>query len=88
MIKEFVKLIDKRDELIKDHFGDNMREMLNFYGEREWYAKNITKLDRKIMLIAKQILPNETFRHIADVYANEFLLSKYQEFKKEIAFEK
>lgn len=89
MIKRLVELIDKRDDLIKAHFGDSdVREMLNFFGEREWYNKHIVPIEKTIMSVAKKILPNETFNHISDVYSNQFLIAKYQDYKKDTAFQK
>ena len=81
LIVRFAKLIDKRDSIVQMHFGDEMRTMLNFPEEREWYKNNIFKIDQSLMILARKILPDEKFNHISDVYNNEFLISKYNELK-------
>ena len=81
IIERFVKLIDKRDRLVQMHFGGEMSTMLNFPEEREWYANNISPIDKKLIKLAKIILPNEQFKHIANVYNNEFLINKYKGYK-------
>lgn len=81
VLKRFVKLIDKREALIKCHYGDDLRIMLNFPKEREWYTNNIGKIDKSLIILARTILPDEKFNHISDVYNNEFLTNKYNEYK-------
>lgn len=85
MINKFVRLIESREALIKVHFGENLRTMLNFPKEREWYMENIKVLDNKIISIAKNILPGEHFEEISDVYGNEYLMNKYSQYKNDKA---
>ena len=85
LLNKFIRLIDRRDELIKIRYGnnENLRQALNFPEEREWYVENIVRLDRKIIIMARNILPDEKFEKISDVYSNEFLLNKYKKFKED-----
>ena len=88
MVKsEFVELIDKRDNLIKEHFGDDMLEMLNKPWERDWYIKHISPIDYKIVTLSKNILRNklglnEKVEDVRDVYQNQSLINYYNS-KKE-----
>ncbi|MCI7003559.1 MAG: hypothetical protein MR904_04375 [Clostridia bacterium] len=88
LVSKFVRLIDRRDALIKMHYGDNLREALIFPEEREWYNENILRIDRKIIITARNILPDERFMEISDVYGNEYLMNKYRKFKEDKAFQK
>lgn len=81
IMERLVKLINKRDQMIKMHYGENLRIMLNFSAERKWYEENIYKFDKKIIILARTILPDETFNEIADVYQNNFLMNKCLEYK-------
>lgn len=81
LMERLVKLIDKRDQMIKLHYGENLRLMLNFPTERKWYEDNICIFDKKIIILARTILPDETFNKISDVYQNAFLMNKCLEFK-------
>lgn len=88
MLDKYVKLIDKRDSLIQQHCGENLRELLNFPQEREWYKNNIIKLDNKILELARILLPNEKFQKISDVYSNELLNNLYFQYKRDNALQK
>ncbi len=88
LLNKFVRLINRREELISIRYGnnENLRQALNFQEEREWYAENIVRLDRKIIIVARNILPDEKFEKISDVYLNEFLFNKYKKFKEDKVF--
>lgn len=87
LLSKFVRLIDRRDELIKLQYGndDNLRQSLIFSESRKWYTENIVRLDRKIIITARNILPDEKFEAISDVYGNEYLMNEYTKFKEDKA---
>lgn len=76
------KLMSFRSKKIKQHYGDNFLVMISQKDERDWYTKNISAIDKKIVkysnLVLKHILNSQSeVNCIVDVYENKPLLKWY-----------
>lgn len=80
MVNNFLLLINERDKKMAEHCKDeSWIELFNYPEERFWYAKNISPLDEKIIVIANSIIakfniPCAEAKTIGDVYSNQQLI--------------
>ena len=78
-IAKFIKIVYKRDSLLKEHLkGAKWEDVCNLTEHQTWYKENIASLDSKIIIIADRIilehkLPCESPKTLNDVYTNQTL---------------
>ena len=86
--KQFVNLINKRDNLMKKHCnGASFAELCNYPEERAWYCENIMQYDKKIIKLANELieklnLPCQKQKSLRDVYSNPHLDEIYKKYSK------
>ncbi|MBE7074760.1 MAG: hypothetical protein E7376_02130 [Clostridiales bacterium] len=79
-VNDFLNLINERDTKIQEHCKkESWAELSNYPEERDWYTKNISPLDEKIVLLANSIIakfsiPCKQAKTISDVYSNSWIM--------------
>lgn len=90
LVDEFIENVDKRDDMVEEHFKGEVKNLLRNPKEWDWYVKNIRPIDVKIIRIANKIMRREfdanttTFIRVKDVYASQELFELYRDRKAEL----
>lgn len=84
LVDEFIKCVDRRDEMIKEMQGENNKEEI-----KEWKERELRPLDKQIIKLANRLLRQEYEANttlcvrIKDVYNNQQLIEFYKDRKSE-----
>lgn len=81
LVNKFKDLINYRDKVLDDKFGENRAEMFNYPENRFWYADHVSPIDQEIVAAGNSVLVanncEPSLKTIADVFANQNLKDIY-----------
>ncbi len=79
--KAFVDAINYRDEVVTQHYGDNMVKMLEYAEERIWYVDHIKPLDQIAINLANELI-DQKVSTIKEMFENQELKQIYLSYVK------
>lgn len=86
LVDEFIKCVDRRDEMIKEVQKENLNNKEEI---KEWKERELRPLDKQIIKLANRLLRQEYEANttlcvrIKDVYNNQQLIEFYKDRKSE-----
>ncbi len=87
LFNELNNYVSIRENMIKEHFGQNFLELYLIASEREWYNRCVSKIDKEIVNYANQISKllnfNKTYKKVADVFKDETISDWYNKINME-----